>query len=298
MQKADKMNRRDPARVRRPCDALAPFVAYYYHYRRDPPDRRDAARHLPPSPDGLDVLPGTHVRMGIMLEEPTVMCSRAGRTTNPIIGFTGYFTAPVRYTPTGALRLLLVGFTPVGLQQFIDDPVSDLCDRNVGLETLFPRDYERVYHALFSARSVPAKVDVVERFLLEKLHHRHFDRRAEGMARYIRASGGAPSVRALADRFALTERTVQRLFKNNVGVSPKLFCKLARFQKALQRLKHTPYGGLGPLAHELGYFDQAHFIHDVKQLSGKAPTELMAQGCSEMGADFARLRCSDDLIFV
>ena len=286
------MKHHDHARARRPCDELAPFVAYYYHYELGEVERAIAY------PTGLDVLPGTHVRMGILLDEPTVMNSRVGRTTNPAIGFTGYFTAPVRYTATGALRLLLIGFTPVGLQQFIDYPVADLTDRNVSLEVIFPEDYERIYHALFSARSIPATMAVVERFLLEKLHNRHFDQRADYVARYILAAGGATSVRDLADRFALTERTLQRLFKNNIGISPKRFCKLARFQKALEKLNRAHPNRLGPLAYDLGYFDQAHFIHDVKQLSGKTPTELASLDRSEMATDFARLRCSDDLVFI
>lgn len=286
------MNHRDHVQMRWPCDELAPFVDYYYHYELD------AAEQAITYPNGLDVLPGTHVRMGILLDEPTIMSSRIGRMTNPAVGFSGYLTAPVRYTATGSLHLLLIGFTPVGLQQFIDYPVSDLTDRNVSMEFIFPEDYDRIYQAIFSAPTIQAKLAVVEGFLLEKLHIRHFDRRANTIARYILAEGGATSVRSLSDRFVLTERTLQRLFKNNVGISPKHFCKLARFQKAVTTLTRTHPDRLSPLAYNLGYFDQAHFIHEVKQLSGKTPSELASLGRSDMASDFARLRCSEERIFV
>ena len=141
-------------------------------------------------------------------------------------------------------------------------------------------------------------MDMVECFLLEKLHRRHFDSRADQIARDILAEGGATSVRDLADRFALTERTLQRLFRNNMGISPKLFCKLARFQKALWTLNGGRHDRLSSLACDLGYFDQAHFIHDVNQLSGKTPTELASLNRTDMASDFAALGCSDDLVFV
>jgi AraC-like DNA-binding protein len=67
-----------------------------------------------------------------------------------------------------------------------------------------------------------------------------------------------------------------RRFKADVGVSPKRFCRLLRFQRALAAAHVGRAFNWGELALGCGYFDQAHFIHEFRAFSGVTPTAYSA----------------------
>ncbi|TKC10157.1 AraC family transcriptional regulator [Pedobacter polaris] len=79
----------------------------------------------------------------------------------------------------------------------------------------------------------------------------------------------------ISDYYNISERQMQRKFKQNVGVSPGKFFRLQKFEKALKLLPSIQYGTLTQLAYDLGYADQSHFISDFKSFSGLSPYEFM-----------------------
>lgn len=80
-------------------------------------------------------------------------------------------------------------------------------------------------------------------------------------------------VDAVADEFALGKRQLQRLFAEYVGVSPKWVIERYRMHEAVEQLTSGGKNDLAELAHNLGYFDQAHFHKAFRRLTGKAPGE-------------------------
>ncbi len=63
------------------------------------------------------------------------------------------------------------------------------------------------------------------------------------------------------------------MFRNQVGVSPKEFLKIIRFQKAVNEIETTPDFDWSGIAADCGFYDQAHFINDFRHFSGFTPTE-------------------------
>src|SRR5262249_32741425 len=80
-------------------------------------------------------------------------------------------------------------------------------------------------------------------------------------------------IEELADYCHTSVRQLERSFDETIGASPKLFARTLRFQHAQERLMFDPEIDLTGLAHDCGYFDQAHFIKDFKQFAGQTPTE-------------------------
>lgn len=80
-----------------------------------------------------------------------------------------------------------------------------------------------------------------------------------------------PSIGALADKYGIPMRTLQRACKKYTGYSPKALFRISRIQKVLE-------GGevksMTELAHELEYYDQAHFINDFKRITSQSPTHF------------------------
>ena len=89
----------------------------------------------------------------------------------------------------------------------------------------------------------------------------------------ITADGAVLAVGDVARPFGISPRTLQRLFREYVGVGPKWVIKRYRLHDAVERLAAGEPADWARLARELGYFDQAHLIHDFKAMVGRTPAE-------------------------
>ena len=92
---------------------------------------------------------------------------------------------------------------------------------------------------------------------------------------WLEAHPEVTRVADLAAEFAMTERTLQRLVEQRVGLTPKWLIQRRRLHDAVQRLK-AGQASLADIAVELGYADQAHFTHDFRTVSGLTPGEFLA----------------------
>lgn len=93
----------------------------------------------------------------------------------------------------------------------------------------------------------------------------------------IQKAQGTLSVKQIARDLAISERQLNRLFIQDVGVSPKVFSRINRFQHVYQRLQHQDISSLSSLALDAGYTDQAHFCRDFKAITGKTPKTYLAK---------------------
>jgi len=75
----------------------------------------------------------------------------------------------------------------------------------------------------------------------------------------------------------LSEKSFERKFKQGVGISPKLFSRICRFQAALNQLRNNHYRKLSDVAYENGYADQSHFIRAFKEFAGFSPQQYRLQ---------------------
>jgi methylphosphotriester-DNA--protein-cysteine methyltransferase len=82
---------------------------------------------------------------------------------------------------------------------------------------------------------------------------------------------GGPKVREAAKDLGLSQRRFIQVFKNEVGITPKLFSRIQRFQRTRVFVQDSPSPNWADLAVGLGYFDQSHLIHDFQTFSGLSP---------------------------
>jgi AraC-like DNA-binding protein len=90
-------------------------------------------------------------------------------------------------------------------------------------------------------------------------------------------SGGRVDVPALAGEAGLSPRQFARRFIQQVGVRPKLFARIARFEAALEHKARFVTKSWTETAHEFGYYDQMHMVHDFGEFTGGTPTEVLSQ---------------------
>ncbi|MGA2930170.1 MAG: helix-turn-helix domain-containing protein [Solirubrobacteraceae bacterium] len=98
------------------------------------------------------------------------------------------------------------------------------------------------------------------------------------IAEAMRVASPGTRVAEVAARFALAPRTIQRLFAEHVGATPKQVLQRFRRQEAIDRLSEETGTNLARLAAELGYFDQAHLARDFRATLGRSPSAVAASG--------------------
>ena len=95
------------------------------------------------------------------------------------------------------------------------------------------------------------------------------------IAQDLHITSGAVTIDILSKKHEIGFRSLERLFKSNVGISPKELAKIVRFQAVLKRLKNKSYNETFlDLACELGYHDHAHLTNEIKKLTGLTPSQL------------------------
>lgn len=155
--------------------------------------------------------------------------------------------------------------------------VAGFTDRFVDLSQLATRDETLVDDVRAAMTLEPAHPDshARARLRLEAFLRRQLPVDAEGLLvnAVVDAVESDPQLRRVAqlcERFAITERTLQRLTRRRLGLSPKWLIRRRRLHEAASRLR-DPHAELAMLAADLGYTDQAHFTRDFRTATGLTP---------------------------
>jgi AraC-like DNA-binding protein len=176
-------------------------------------------------------------------------------------------------------RGMVIGtkFRPGGFSGFVPGPVSDLTGRVLTLPEAFGGAGEELDAALAAAPEIPAAIAVVTDFLRR---HRPAPDPRRGLVMEVveamRAAGPEARVDGIARDFAVSPRTLQRLFTRHVGTSPKAVLQRFRRQQAVDLLGEPGGGSLARIAAELGYSDQSHLTRDFRATLGRSPSALAA----------------------
>jgi len=168
-------------------------------------------------------------------------------------------------------------FRPGAFRPFVDFDLVDLVDRALPLPEVFGDAADGLETRVLSATDDRARLDLVESVIRGCLPPEDDD-----VALAVRAAEvalGAPEltrVDDLADRLGVTVRQLQRVFRRNVGVSPKWMLRRYRLHEAADRAAAGTRVDWADLAAELGYTDQAHLVRDFKAQVGQTPAAYAA----------------------
>jgi len=120
------------------------------------------------------------------------------------------------------------------------------------------------------------RIQITEEFILQRISRVSNHNKVAAAADYVLQRHGAMRMTELAERANLGLRQFERQFLRDVGVSPKTFARVARFQTALDAKISCPERTWVDIAHDYGYHDQMHMIHDFEKLGHNSPTQLIA----------------------
>ncbi|MCE7064623.1 helix-turn-helix domain-containing protein [Dyadobacter sp. CY326] len=172
------------------------------------------------------------------------------------------------------IGLLIVVFKPFGLSAFMKMPAKMLANQTLALSEIFPKSADRLTDQVLSGKDHQTRIRFIESFLIDQLtlQTQHIKLVTACATMIDNASSPIP-IHVLAQNLATTERTLERAFDQHIGISPKLYSRIARLQRYLKLRKTSPTTSLTALGYEAGYYDQAHFIKDFADLAGITPTQ-------------------------
>lgn len=253
-------------RSQKPLPPLAGCVNYYWYLSDAPKHERE---HIVPS--------GT-LEIVINLREDEIRIydrsdpRRFTRYSGAVVSGArrGYFVIDTR----AHASIIGVHFKPGGAFPLLGVPPGSLTDKHVNLEAMWGVRVADLRERLCAARDLGERFRILEGELTRRLSSavRRRDEVKFALRQLIRTNARVGRVAAEVE---LSHRRLIEIFTAEVGVAPKVFSRVRRFQRALTLAKQTASPDWTQVALACGYFDQPHLIRDFVSLSGLSPVELL-----------------------
>lgn len=247
----------------RPSQALKRFVDcfWYENYSLD----REMTHHV--VPDNSIELIFTDSPIIRELSEDGVSVSLKSQLSGLK---TKYQKVETKSSPIIALR-----FKPNGLFPFIKEDVSELLNQAVSPWEIFPKDIRDLEARVLESSTANERIRLITEYFIKKVERKELDKEilVSNFLNEIHASQGMISITTLSIRYGKSVKSLERDFKQVVGIMPKKYCRLVRAIHAMKQTsnRNSP---LTDVAHDCGYFDQAHFIKDLRLIAGLSPSEF------------------------
>ena len=190
-------------------------------------------------------------------------------------GITGLQTTYRIFQGTHDTRSILIKFKPWGSAAFFNEPMYLFSNTSLALNDIVKDNLiSNIEEQLSAADGNYIELErIIEEFLLQLLLKHNLNQPKKiliALIQEIYAYSGTKKIQEIAKKFGFTERNLERCFKSIVGLSPKQFSNLVRFESTLSILNNSKYS-----LEALGFFDQSHLIHNFKKFSGVTPNEFI-----------------------
>jgi AraC-like DNA-binding protein len=180
---------------------------------------------------------------------------------------------------TAALRAIMgVLFRPGGARAFFGAPSDDFFNRDVPLDCVWGSGAAAIVERLQDAPTADAKFDALEAAMLARMSWRDAPAHPavrQALAEFARTRHTA-AVAEVARDSGLSRRRLSQLFREQIGIPPKLYCRLRRFQDVVQQIARGGPVDWADVAIAGGYSDQSHFAHEFREFSGITPGAYLA----------------------
>jgi AraC-like DNA-binding protein len=174
----------------------------------------------------------------------------------------------------GNIDTFTVIFQPGGLSALLAVPGDTLTNRHFDGRAVCGAWVDDLRSRLGASSSFAERVRHADQCLLRRRPTASAHQGVAEAAGSLLARTGSLRIAGLVEQSGLSSRQFERRFAAHVGMSAKLFARVVRFEAALKRKKQAPGLRWTDVAHELGYSDQMHMVHDFSLLAGATPSTV------------------------
>ncbi len=189
----------------------------------------------------------------------------------------GQITRFIQLESTGSSGIFSIRFHPHGLRFVQPYPVSEMTDVMATPEELWDKSGRLFEDNLLNAENNTARAAIADEFLCNRLSNTRISDHLAGQGvAQILFSAGNIRISKLSETLGVSKRYLEKKFLETVGLTPKHFSRITRFQHTLRLLENGQEEKLTALALEGGFFDQPHFIRDFREFTGASPGHYFA----------------------
>lgn len=245
-------------KIIRPREELRPYVRYYWMLESDAP------LSVLTFPIGCPQI--------IFHRKSPLYIPELGSSQNPFT-ISGQVNFPAHVQSSGNLEMIVAVFFPHTISMFIDTPPSAFYNREInGYDIVGSPGLHETADRIFDSRNGDDAIAVLEQWLMTKIAPT-LNLRRTGKSVELIVRDPYVSVRRLAECACLGKKQYERVFREQVGMNPKEYLRIVRFQRAM-RMMQLGFCDYADIAAANGYADQSHFIRDFRQFSGMTPGRL------------------------
>lgn len=244
-------------KVIRPREELRPYVRYYWTLKSNEPFS------VLTFPIGCPQII-FHRRSPLFVPELSISQYR--------FTISGQVNFPAHIRSGGNLEMIVAVFHPHAIGMFIDTPPSAFYNLEISGYDIESRRLNELAARIFDCRDNDKCIEILEKYLLSRIDPTlNFKRISSAVNELLYRPYTIMNM--LADKACLGKKQFERVFREIVGMNPKEYSRIVRFQKALRLMQcgDTDYIGIATVC---GYSDQSHFIREFKAMSGHTPTSL------------------------
>ena len=174
--------------------------------------------------------------------------------------------------------VIKVVFYPGALFHFVQLPLTEITDGNIDAEAVFSQEMRVLNVRLNSTDNLQTMVDLIDAFLLQRIQKsKVMNSPIDPVAKLLLQHPDRFSLDYLANQSCLSTRQFQRKFSEQVGISPKLFGRISRFDKAFRLKYHNPSSDWLRIAIDSGYHDYQHLAKDFLEFADVLPNSLIQE---------------------
>ena len=244
----------------RPHEALREYVRFYWVFRSG---RAMSALTFPTGCPQIIF----HRRKPLYIPESDTFQSR--------LTISGQVNFPSHLSATGETEMIVVVFKPYGLGPLLNIPASLFYNQEVSGDGIDGLGLRELDERISGCEDVIDCIKLIDNWLLSRL-----TKQAYGQTQRIQAvvqrmlTAPKATVKDLAAIACLGKKQFERSFRSLVGINPKEYASIVRFQKALAMMQ-SGESVLSQVAYASGYSDQSHFIREFRRFSGQTPATLL-----------------------
>ncbi|HET7000338.1 MAG TPA: helix-turn-helix domain-containing protein [Puia sp.] len=186
---------------------------------------------------------------------------------------------PDTLTFTGGFTLIAYFLKPYSLNAIFGVMAPELTDSPIDLGSVKPKKAGILELQLLNAKSTNQMLLLLDQFISGLIADARCD--CPGIRYAANKIAEQPTPKILGrvqNELHITERTFQRMFEKNIGISPNLYRRVCQFNSAFQQLNNRHFSKLSDLAFHNGYADQSHFVRAFKEFTHLLPTEYLDLG--------------------
>ncbi|HTH57923.1 MAG TPA: helix-turn-helix transcriptional regulator [Cyclobacteriaceae bacterium] len=220
--------------------------------------------------------PSGYVDFAVNISNGTAITIINGRPIYmPKVEILGQLTVPTRLTVSKGMSVLIARIYPFANSLFFPNPISQFTNDSIDLQGVLSLEVNELYDQVVHTNTMEQKIKVLDLFFIKQMKKNEHQLKKTNFIAQLCQDISAENyfdIRRLSANYGLSERYIQKLFENVVGLAPRAFFNTQRFNRSLELIRSSDLH-LTSIAYDCGYYDQAHFIKEFRKFTGITPSE-------------------------